>query len=559
MVPAVFFFSLEQPIFAQDNSRLDLSKTLIFDSQYANANKTTSSGDKYLVWKEDEINTVRALISVIYRQFPSLVRRAMPGSTLCFRRIEGGWGPRASASDGIINLYDSFFSSDNQLNPLLHELVHAVDQDSRVSLSPVWISFAAPTIEAIRLNADFMNRQAVKQYEFHLLDSNVWPSMYGTKDLEEALAEYFVAFANNPHFCSHKTFVVNVLPNLLQPTETQQLFSEQLRQAIKSLEQEETSFDVKEKLLQAAQLDQTSPLPQLYLTKFYLKKGAFEQALQSATQTIQKMEKNNFPHSELTVQFIYRTRGFVEMKLGRYQEAIADYSTCLKSAPNRLDCYFQRAVCEERMGLYGDALQDFLYSKGYNPYQSNILSDSKCNPLFALRSSRLLASTSKTSDSYCLLALLQEFIADNSFGFNRSSLYQQAVLSYQTALSKEPNRIPVLVRLAEVEYKVGNLQKCREYCEQILRRSPNELPALVSLYRLSELKQGHSKLEPQFHLLRAKIQRSPKLTFYPKLNLDLFDWSDSPSSAKPTSLTRTIRKERILKLFEGESSALLYK
>ena len=57
----------------------------------------------------------------------------------------------------------------------------------------------------------------------------------------------------------------------------------------------------------------------------------------------------------------YYNRGMVCNKLGRYQEAIADYTTAIKINPDDADAYVNRGAAYDDLGRYQEAIADYTY------------------------------------------------------------------------------------------------------------------------------------------------------------------------------------------------------
>ena len=63
----------------------------------------------------------------------------------------------------------------------------------------------------------------------------------------------------------------------------------------------------------------------------------------------------------------YNTRGVAYAKIGRYSQAIADFSQSVKLDPNHASAYTNRALAERQPGANDAAMQDFTRALQANP------------------------------------------------------------------------------------------------------------------------------------------------------------------------------------------------
>jgi tetratricopeptide (TPR) repeat protein len=96
----------------------------------------------------------------------------------------------AMAENDTIYFADDYFASDTQTHNLAHELVHLADADSHFSCDPRWIAFSSPVISDIRRKTENLSQPNLKEYQRLLREKKIWPSIYGTLNYEEALAEF---------------------------------------------------------------------------------------------------------------------------------------------------------------------------------------------------------------------------------------------------------------------------------------------------------------------------------------------------------------------------------
>ncbi|MBS1954823.1 MAG: hypothetical protein JST89_11590 [Cyanobacteria bacterium SZAS-4] len=275
---------------------------------------------KTKTWTETERLQFAAVWKQVCERVPGLALRATHGQRLRVVREQGRQVPKnflevssasASSGNGVLILYDTFFTSDGPtLVPMtIHELAHEADLYRHLSLSSEWINLIEPIVAASN-NAFALSRK----YGLKRLDDSGakyfgLPSVYAANNCAESLAEWTVHYVNGtvppPEI---KNFIQN---KVLNPNCEEEAVDQKVLSAFLDIEAEK--FDLAESELRSLiKADPNFLKPYYFLTRLYIRANQIEKALQTSNELIKRMNSlhtssvrnddfawNNYQHAHI--------------------------------------------------------------------------------------------------------------------------------------------------------------------------------------------------------------------------------------------------------------------
>lgn len=82
----------------------------------------------------------------------------------------------------------------------MHELVHCADAGQHIAHSQEFVSFANAFISDCREKAKSLSKTELDALDDKLKSDGIWPSLYGTENLTEALAECCTGYLEGSRF-----------------------------------------------------------------------------------------------------------------------------------------------------------------------------------------------------------------------------------------------------------------------------------------------------------------------------------------------------------------------
>jgi hypothetical protein len=317
-----------------------------------------ASAQQLVPWTEADKLAVRHAISDAFHKTPWLVAGSGFKHKLAFCRISQAWSvqkfrgaaPYAFSGPGYIVFTDTFFGAKNQAHALVHELVHVADCGNTIAYSPEWVKFAQPTICKLRLREQLLTQKGWFWYNDEVRRKNIWPGLYGSENLKEALAEYFTAYAENNGFPIAQDFKDDVANLLIAPSDQQLVWRDSMTQALIQFKCRHYE-DAITLLLEAQKLDPAPPALDYYLAECFMhgSDGA-PLAQPSISKALDKFDQLGVAIDEPMVHVALLMKSNLLRNKGHYDEAILLTNKILSFNLYDEDARFIRGACENLGG-----------------------------------------------------------------------------------------------------------------------------------------------------------------------------------------------------------------
>jgi tetratricopeptide (TPR) repeat protein len=317
-------------------------------------------------WTDDEKGLVSQILDHVLKKAPGLLLMASSNGKIAIKRVPILFLPAAHGearrlgsacnAAGDIVLADKFFRYERPPRILVHELTHAADAGSHISLSKEWVEFAGPTISKIRTQQfDCVND------DDGLLSTirakGVWPSGYGCINLAEGLAEYVTAFVEDRDFPIKQQFKQKIAPRLLAPSKVDIAWTRSFRCGDANYRAGHFDEAITE-FQESAKIDPSSPLPYVYIAFCYARKADVNKAVEYSSRAVKSFETANVEPADPFRITALRLHGTLLAHVGREQEAIAMLDEVLKHRPRSREALELRADLHEKMGNREGASKD---------------------------------------------------------------------------------------------------------------------------------------------------------------------------------------------------------
>ncbi len=239
------------------------------------------------------------------------------------RQTFRGSPPYAISGPGFIIFTDTFFAAKNQAHALIHELVHVADCGNRIAYSPEWVKFAQPTICTLRLREQLLTQKGWFWYNTDIQKRNIWPGLYASENLKEALAEYFTAYEEGSEFPIAPVFKETIAHHLIAPTEEELAWRDVMTQATVHFKSQQFE-DAMTLFLQAQKIDPSPPTLDYYLAECLTHRvNGPVLALPSISDAVDKLSQLGVAVDEpmLHVALLLKSN-ILRKKNGKFEEAI---------------------------------------------------------------------------------------------------------------------------------------------------------------------------------------------------------------------------------------------
>ncbi|MDV2502481.1 MAG: tetratricopeptide repeat protein, partial [bacterium] len=365
--------------------------------------RDVSKSSKYLhplrkskPWQEEEKQTVLKYFQLIRDRAPGLLQRAAAHRLIQVYRI--GYADNLAKTDDVYHtvfISDSFFRDTSKDEPgsgpfhvLTHELVHLADFPVKIAWSQEWIKLVGPRMD--RMDAVAKERgvsvseawQAAKkrgvpgsQVRSNLMFYDAtsrqlgFPSLYATRTVDEALAEYTAFIVANPgrdyygNPYSMPQPIQAFIQSKLLSTPVPDLSVRYYRQGLAALAKEELdeaihAFD--EAIKRDARLDQAY----YHRGNAWTLKDELDQSIADYTQAIRLLEDIGTGTGKLKglktnyIAISYRGRAEAYFKKGEYDRSIADLTETIKVKAYQADSYYNRGRVWLKKKEYDKAIAD---------------------------------------------------------------------------------------------------------------------------------------------------------------------------------------------------------
>jgi tetratricopeptide (TPR) repeat protein len=219
--------------------------------------------------------------------------------------------------------------------------------------------------------------------------------------------------------------------------------------------------------------------------------GEYDQAIRDLSTAIELDPKEVGP---------YYNRGLAYTKLRQHAEALQDYSRAIELDPKFEAAYIQRGFTFLNMGQDDQAIDDFSRAIALNPKPAaayngrGIVNANRRNFAAAIRDyNRAIEIDSGFEASYTNRGLA-------NYNLGR---YEQALQDFDRVIAMDPNRTRVYVYRGLVKYNLGKYDQAIEDYNTAIKLDPQQAEAYYNLARIYSLNDNHEKA---LHDLDAAIK-----------------------------------------------------
>jgi tetratricopeptide (TPR) repeat protein len=209
--------------------------------------------------------------------------------------------------------------------------------------------------------------------------------------------------------------------------------------------------------------------------------GNYDQAIQALSTAIELNPKEVGP---------YYNRGLAYTKLRRHAEAVQDYSRAIELDPKFEAAYIQRGFTFFNMGQDDQAIDDFNRAIALNPKPAaayngrGIVNANRRNFAEAIRDyNRAIELVSGFEAAYTNRGLA-------NYNLGR---YDQALQDFDRVIAMDPNTTRVYVYRGLAKYNLGKYDQAIEDYNMAIKLDPKQAEAYYNLARIYSLKDNHEK------------------------------------------------------------------
>lgn len=304
---------------------------------------------KLTSWGVDEIEQVKSLLDEVMSTAPELLPLATGanGKILIGRAHEILAGPHkhrvyaiTNCDSGVIILSDLVFRRTSSSEPatinnalyrtLIHELGHTIDCGYRFAYSKEWVSFAEPTISTIQNELDRLPSKNRYEAGPRLAEKFHWPSIYGSQNLQEALAEYFSCYYFHSGLLNSE-FEKKFAPHFLKPTMAERQYVMHYRRGVAAYKRNQWDEAISE-FIRARDLNPTVALLHVHLMDCYHEKNDLVNALKSSDAAIKCFTEAGVKKTAYYFEYSAMARYKLLLNAHRIEEARA-YAAQLPGCP----------------------------------------------------------------------------------------------------------------------------------------------------------------------------------------------------------------------------------
>ncbi|HEX5226672.1 MAG TPA: tetratricopeptide repeat protein [Bryobacteraceae bacterium] len=232
--------------------------------------------------------------------------------------------------------------------------------------------------------------------------------------------------------------------------------------------------------------------------------------------------------------YLYTLRGEIEFALGRYEDAALSFFAVVHSEPDNADAHYNLALCLQRSDRWDASCQAFQRALWLNPGREEA----------RLGLGASLLYLNRLSEAFDVLDGCSGVIAKPA-AFGKAVALQlmhragEAENAYETLLAADPNSEETLSNLIALGIDNKDLDRVREYSQQLLKIDPQSAAALQGLATVA--------LEQDDHHAAARycdriVQLAPdSLEAWHNLRVALNRILSSFDSPKPVLAAREVR------------------
>jgi hypothetical protein len=187
----------------------------------------------------------------------------------------------------------------------------------------------------------------------------------------------------------------------------------------------------------------------------------------------------------------YRLFGEASLELDRYQDASEIFKRLLSSVPDDYIAHIGMSVISEEFGKPDTAIWHMSRAYELQPY--NLTIQNELRRLYSLRDGVEVRKLSLTRPALARM-------------YARGSLYPQAIAELTSILADQPERLDLVILLADLRHKTGASQEAvilahtvlqkLPYCLEAIRLLVEILPGISSPYDLDGIIHKYNDLDP---------------------------------------------------------------
>jgi hypothetical protein len=477
-------------------------------------------------WTDFDKNRVKSLLDEIFKSCPALVVAAAGDHKLALVRVltllpnkppgySRGGELAAITGPGYIVVSNQFLAGELahsvRLRMLAHELVHAADVSDRVAYSKLWIDFATPMMGKLRLRSQFCSRDGQRFYNEILKDKNIWPGLYASANLHEALAEYITRVRSEEVEILRAKPELNhdLVQDLLAPSPPQQKFGKLVKEGRISYECGRNDI-ARKMFLDAEQIDSHSPSLDYYIAQS--ERPAYDMMLLQTAKGEQEADALQLSCSEPRILGLCWLRAATLVRLRRYQEASLEFDKTLRVHPFLEEVLKVQSLLHLQLGQLGLSLEEAYRAKGFRGLSFDALTDIESDPEFAKRA---IAEISKSpSLRYRLNARAQYYLqlaAQTKDQEGARKLYVLALDDYVESLEIDDKyKLDTVIYCFDISLKLDDQEAAKKYYKQALKLDKEAIPTLIAEVKLLDTT-GQVKLaRERFLVVNKRIEDSAK-------------------------------------------------
>ncbi|HEY9677852.1 MAG TPA: tetratricopeptide repeat protein [Drouetiella sp.] len=448
--------------------------------------------DKVSDWTPEEKSIVKDVLFGIYKKYPWLVKNVCGKRKLGFVRlsIDAKKPARNSLANmmiGTIGIRDTFFKSPYNRHTLVHELVHAADFGSCVAYSPRWIKSVEPLIEQIRMREQFLDTDAYWVYNRFLNRTRTWVSIYGAKNLVEALAEYVSFEIENKRGREMTEPQASLLRRIKNPTETETQFRDIVIEGT-ILYIEKNYQEASEKLEEAYKLEPQNLLVMSQLAACYDRLKRRNEATNMVELALYVIETNGVPTDETEVLDILTHKAYDLMIARKWGEAKVVLDKILQKRPTNTYALERRSECENRMLEAAQSLTDLNTSRKNGLDWPNPLSNLKSDEAVV---GDIIEALPDDAETPLRKALILSAMADlNSDTQVQKQYWNDALETLRKKIHKgklgEQSRLERLYLSFDLTLKLQDFAQAKKFLAKIKRADDNKIRTNIASLHLLE-------------------------------------------------------------------------
>jgi len=503
--------------------------------------KTTDKTEQ--PWPEDQKRLISQCLDEIFSQCPDLIRQAASGYRLALIRLitlkserksespcksyhgaEAGKGAIIFGSQSL----DDYNAQGRLKAVVVHELVHRADNIRNVAFSKEWRVLTKYILPRVRLRSQFLTSNGTRFYDRTLSENAIWPSLYGSTNPNEALAEYMAWSVNNDSMLFKKNDWLDAVRNrLLHPTEKILLTKERAR----ARRQARPLWDNRKFAPPNGFFDKRKNCPDLRLLYQEAEyKRRHKNILLAKRFPIDYCIKH---WAELDDIGFQRTCMLYAADLDmhqKYSESLGWLELFLFWKPEDVTAVKMHSLVSRHLNNYGSSLDYEYRLAGYTGLDCCAIIDLKADPDFVNKVIAYIQSGKFTEREK--LNLMGQLMLQESENCGtekeKKTFLEKALAYYEDSLEIDDKyKLETVLKCFNISLKLGRIQKARTYYEQADKINHSAIPTLIAEIKLLDYDGKHQEAKSKSDLISVLIKNAdlPYRSF-PEFSFEILDVSD---------------------------------